>query len=979
MSSPSTPAPKSRRLWLALPAVLALVACGLYFGDRGAGESSDDAGAAAAQVERAPEKQLPRVHPADPGEALGDGPLEVAVQVTYREKPVANARVQLVPLDPAHGAIAPACPCAESPDAGDALSIDDDPLSSLEAECGACSEGVDGLFEAAARGAGFLAGQELRTGADGVVRFPVQAGENPALWIQAEGLRPATLLANVEPAGADPARVELEGPSTASVHIEDADGNPVRDAELAAFSALPFWPLTPVLRGPEQALANLPTGGDVMLLARAPGFVSTIQPLSTDAVETVLVLVHPRAVRGRVLHGEVPVAGATVRLTGESREGSLATTSDKEGRFLFASVAPGAYQLSGDKGKLHGEQEVQLSDGDPDGELALSLAESATLRGTVSDAQSGKPIAGAEVELRSNDDGISSVVTDDRGQYELSFTPGSYLLQASEEAHLTARRTLTFREGESRTLDVALEGGLTVVGRVVDGRDQPVADAHVGLEAADFGEGEQVHRDATTDADGRFTLSGLREGAHVLSVDAEGHPSIEQALSVPSAALTLRLADGAILEGVVLGPQGPVKGARVELAGERPGMLGSAVADEAGHFELSGLPAGRATAVAIASGFAASEPSPLALRDGARAHLDLRLSEGLALRGKVVDDRGRPVPDAMVEAYLETGARAPLPGRNVSATSGPDGTFALTGLREGSYRMFAYHDGLAQGPAQTVSAGTSEVELKLLRTGRITGRVLSRSGAPLRRFMVEGQEFHSTDGAFVLRDVSPDAAEIIVEGPFPSVLVPVSAKPGEVVDVGTVLVDDGEPLAGRVLTGDGQPAPGVEVTALPPGYEAGGPAMTDDDGSPRPDAFLDSPRSVMTDPDGRFAFDHLRRGSYLVQAKAQSGTSAPQRVSTGSAQVELVLQAGGALHGRASLTDGSPVRDGAAIFVAGAVTAQARVVGGVFELRGLPSGPGQLLVTSSLASSHATAVQELSLNPGESREIAVTLASLSQR
>jgi hypothetical protein len=58
--------------------------------------------------------------------------------------------------------------------------------------------------------------------------------------------------------------------------------------------------------------------------------------------------------------------------------------------------------------------------------------------------------------------------------------------------------------------------------------------------------------------------------------------------------------------------------------------------------------------------------------------------------------------------------------------------------------------------------------------------------------------------------------------------------------------------------------------------------------------------------------------------------------------------------------------EGMAIYVAGAITAQARVAGGVFELQGLPAGKAQLLVTGyGPGGMRVTGTQELTLAAGQ--------------
>ena len=520
-------------------------------------------------------------------------------------------------------------------------------------------------------------------------------------------------------------------------------------------------------------------------------------------------------------------------------------------------------------------------------------------------------------------------------------------------------------------LDLALQGGGQIAGEVVDGHGQPVAEARVILEVADNRELGDSRRVANTNEKGQFKLKGLHDGAHVVSVEADGHPTLVQPLQLPADSLRLQLTDGASIDGTVLGPTGPIEGAQVEIAADhRSGGVNSAETDKDGHFHVAGLAAGKATVVAVATGLAASEPTALDMHEGDVARVELHLASGLEIHGRVEDDTGKPIPEAMVEGYAEGGGgRAPLPGRNSSSTSDSEGNFVLSGLHAGNYRVFAYHEGMAQGTPQATTAGSRGVTIQLQRSGKLTGRVVTRGGAPVHRFSVEGEEFRSADGSFTVKEVSPDTTEIFVEGSFPTVRVPVTPSGGDIVNLGVITVDDGEPLSGSVVNADGHPVPGVQVTELPPGYGSDEPAGDDSSAS---DLDLDGPHTVTTDAAGHFTFGHLRHGSYLVQASSAAGSSGSVRAMSGTSDLQLVLQSGATVHGEATLPDGTPLPEGMAVFVAGAITAQARVASGVLALQGLPAGKAQLLVTGfGPGGMRVTGVQEVSLAAGQESDVRV--------
>jgi len=149
-----------------------------------------------------------------------------------------------------------------------------------------------------------------------------------------------------------------------------------------------------------------------------------------------------------------------------------------------------------------------------------------------------------------------------------------------------------------------------------------------------------------------------------------------------------------------------------------------------------------------------------ALRPSSPAHpLVLRLGAApLAIRGRVLDPSGAPIGEAVVFSpdttpfgsieLLESGhaiqggttVEAFLNGRagpwesSVHATTRADGSFALEGLLERSYPVFALDsrtlDGV--GPLE-LGAGSEGIEIRLARMPAVpvAGRVVSRSGVPL--------------------------------------------------------------------------------------------------------------------------------------------------------------------------------------------------------------------------------------------------------
>ncbi|HYK56608.1 MAG TPA: TonB-dependent receptor, partial [Flavisolibacter sp.] len=83
----------------------------------------------------------------------------------------------------------------------------------------------------------------------------------------------------------------------------------------------------------------------------------------------------------------------------------------------------------------------------------ISLAQTATLKGTVKDA-SGNPLSGASVTLQGQSRGTTSK---NDGTFSLLVNPGTLTVNASYVGFATARQTITVTSGETSTIDFVLQ------------------------------------------------------------------------------------------------------------------------------------------------------------------------------------------------------------------------------------------------------------------------------------------------------------------------------------------------------------------------------------------------------------------------------------------------------------------------------------------------------------------------------------------
>lgn len=186
---------------------------------------------------------------------------------------------------------------------------------------------------------------------------------------------------------------------------------------------------------------------------------------------------------------------------------------------------------------------TQVPPRDPVPRPAVRAEETGTIRGRITDRESGQPIARASVRLTpvGPPGTMQGVVTDGDGRYQFTgLAPGRYMLlteppdgTAAYLAHRFGQERpfdprlggtgtpVTLARGATFTADVALWRALAIEGRVVDDLGQPVANVPVGASPASMPEGTLSGMTRTSDDRGMFRVFGLAPGQYRLCADPQ--------------------------------------------------------------------------------------------------------------------------------------------------------------------------------------------------------------------------------------------------------------------------------------------------------------------------------------------------------------------------------------------------------------------------------------------------------------------------
>ncbi len=657
-----------------------------------------------------------------------------------------------------------------------------------------------------------------------------------------------------------------------------------------------------------------------------------------------LVLERGRRAAGRVAGaaGE-PVAGARVHLLPEADRRSspfpptfepleLAATTDEAGTFEIADVPGGKVEaIVVASGWASGEfRGLEVPHGSGRADLGvLTLDPEVPVEGRVVDSD-GQPLAGALVSAREasgqaafpfSESGRSRgepATTGADGGFRLGgFAAGAVLsVQVSAEGYLPVSRRGVRLPTEAPLL-VRLEPAATLTGRVVDTRGRPVAQALVGPSSRVWSQG--VHSFVRTDDDGEFSLSPVAAGVQVLEARKEGYVtsaprSVEVTAGREPPKVEIVLEAAAVLEGRVLTPDGiAVSGARVTATRRRevqvPGQ--EALTDGDGRFVLDQLAPGPVTVRAEKEGFTSAEVEAEA--GGAASGVELVLGRGVEVSGFLADAAGEPLPAREVALSLSA-IRFAMAGE-ARATSRTDGSFTISGVADGSYRITVMDRGrpwyVRPEPVVVAGSPVRGVEVRLPPEAAIRGRLigLEPEDLPGLRIFASAAELGwprpgrvLADGGYEISDLAP--GEWRVRGAVPDggpvATAEVSIEPGQAEAQADLRFERGLTLTGTVLRA-GEPVAGLTVSVSSLTRPAGNSAQTDGAGRFRvrslgrgtnvvqiqsPDLSLQSVRKVEMDGDRDVVFEvggHRVAGTVVSADGAEAIGAAEVRAGRASA------------------------------------------------------------------------------------------------
>jgi hypothetical protein len=614
-----------------------------------------------------------------------------------------------------------------------------------------------------------------------------------------------------------------------------------------------------------------------------------------------------------------PLAGASVVVKPDQLDATTATT-DAAGVVRVdapAGVSVEVYATATDR--VASEKWSTDTEAGKEATIDLELERGVAFDGVVLDAARGTPIDGARVEVvrgglivgygdsGSDAPPLGRVVTGGDGRFRVRAPVGGLVTAtASAKGFVADGRATVVGDGARPPVVLRLAAAGTLSGAVRAPDGAPAANAKVYVVPGHV-------RELLADPDGWWDAGDRRWTALVATTDAAGRYEID---GLDRGGLYVALAKGAdwapseAREAVFATEERPAGEADFRL--RRPGTLVVHVVDAAGirtpatlSFQSVGGPAQSAAVASTGDETVGVSPGavdviaevggrPTAtervdVADGATVEVVVRIPDAVAIAGVVVDDRGEPTAGARVGVGS---------GRNDRSVTDPqiacdkEGRFRVGGLRAGPHWIAARRAERGPNLAPTaVDAPADAVRLVVPRLARVQMRFMTSSGPltgvryPAWKDEVAGDVAWAGASSLVnLVGSGPIMtgwfaagrlhARVEFEGYAPLTL-DFTARPGEELDLGDVMVDPGIDLVGRVEDAHGTPVPGALVTVG--------------------DKWEVGHRETTTAVDGGFRLTHVAGGPTGVRVAAPDFLlkQVDADVQSGAATLVVLLERGG--------------------------------------------------------------------------------------
>lgn len=583
--------------------------------------------------------------------------------------------------------------------------------------------------------------------------------------------------------------------------------------------------------------------GSYLLTAVATGYSSGVigASIAPGGVDDVVIDLtpNPGTVAGFVRDttgNPLPEAAVKILNGNESIRGIGQTQAD--GSYIIGNLPPGTLTaIASAPGFSNVIRGVNLDPGELVSGFNYELTPNpGNVNGQITDAVTGKPIGGADVEIRilgASGLSVTSVSASMFGNYQISgLQPGPYLIITRAEGYSTGTVGAIVISGQSTIASIAITPVFgSLVGTISDLVGNPITSVNTQLRLF-LQEGILVNT-FFAGIDGTFFGGNLLPGEYTLNVSSPGFESetigvfiragsstnLNIKLAAPVAAVSGRVINTSTSSGV--------SGALININDVYGHPIITTFSDENGNFDLTGIPASNLIVTASTPGLGTDSVGIVTVA-GQTANVLLSLTPNPgSIIGFVSDSAdGTDLSGATVRIY--DGISGALVATLVTDNGG---IFTYPNLPSGPYTASAGAEGYASelGGFSIVSGETTRFSFALDKLlGRIIGIVTSATnGAGIQGAVIVLRQYNNfgpvvssiltdSDGRYDLGEVA--AANYIVTASqtgFVTLQTSTSVLPGQSSSVNFSLVAAPLAVSGTVTdAGTGTPLPGSSIVII---------------------------------------------------------------------------------------------------------------------------------------------------------------------
>jgi protocatechuate 3,4-dioxygenase beta subunit len=504
----------------------------------------------------------------------------------------------------------------------------------------------------------------------------------------------------------------------------------------------------------------------------------TLDTASESALELVLSVGGTIDGQVRAGDGRSPAPGVPVSLQEQGSSPAAwsgdETRSDASGRFEFTHLKEGRYRVAArGPGGRSPSRDVVLAPDQHLGDVLLELAGGTLILGRVTGLPPNQ-VSSVRVTAASKDF-FDSVSVGEDGQFLLRGAPPGIVSLSARTTGVSGRavsRTIEVPEGDAEVpVEMAFEGSSRLSGRVERG-GKGIPGLWLSAVPNPPSSGN-VRGSAQTDADGRYAMEGLTDGAYQLSVSGE-NVRLTRMVAVSGESSADVVLGGVSLTGVISDAASGEPVANVVVRAQTAATTAvydapSAYTDSRGYYALENLDPGSYQVTAQRSGYE-QKTQDVRLADSPQ-ELDIRLSRGAGLSIRAADGM-TGLPARGVSVLVFSLSRAIVYQGNVSLDSAGQGE--IPSLAPGRYSLYVFATGYASRALSAVEVPSPTLSVLMTPGGRLelrseapfSGRIFDAAGAPYLSspWRIDGLVSVSPPAA-IWENFPPGSYQLVVNGP----------------------------------------------------------------------------------------------------------------------------------------------------------------------------------------------------------------------